>query len=102
MFYVAHSTVVDLLISSPKLNTITLTLKRANILVDAADFEFDRDLDLKLIQAIDKILVKNRIDLKFLRRIHIDMGIDRLSSMYRILATWHVAVLCAKNGIKHG
>lgn len=86
---------MQLVISSKKPNNFTLTLKRGKRIVDAVDFEFDKNLDTRLIQGIDFFIKRNKIDIFAFSRFVLGRGVDRKSSMYKILKAWLAGVAFA-------
>ena len=86
-----------LLISSKKLNTITLNLKLGHTTVDTVDFGFDKNLDTEVIKSIDKFLKRNRIDIHSLSRVRVVENMDKNSSAYKVLQTFIQAVTFVKN-----
>jgi hypothetical protein len=58
--------------------------------IDAVDFSFDSNLDTMLIDSLDIILKKNRIDSLSLHKVEVKGDVDPNSSAYK------VAIACAE------
>lgn len=83
---------MELIISSKLYQNVTLTLQRGKTVVDAVDFVFDKNLDTVLIESIDKFLKRNKIDVLSLKDVRISRSIDKVSSLYKIIKTWRMAI----------
>ena len=88
---------MKLVISSPQLKMLNLELVQGRISIDEVDFAFDKNLDTKLISAVDKLLVRNKIDPVSLTSIKIAGHIDKNSSMCKMLYTWLLTVGLVKS-----
>ena len=58
---------MDLIINFKDRGKVELQLKRGRVLTDTLTFDFEANLDLMLISAVDKILKRNRIDTSSLK-----------------------------------
>lgn len=83
---------MELVIFFKNNKNIELRLFREKKLIDALDFSFSINLDTLLIEAVDKFLKKNRIELLSLHRITITGDVDKNSSAYTVVKTWISAV----------
>ena len=72
-------------INDPKL-TISLKLNRK--VVDTLSVRVDRDLDSKLIPALDKLFKRNKMNKLSLKNVQIAGQVDKNSSYYRILSAF--------------
>ena len=63
----------------------------------AVDFSFDSDLDTVLIESIDKVLKRKRIDTTSLKEVKIVGEVNPNSSAYKIAQTWIEALKTFKN-----
>lgn len=73
-----------------KSRDIELILKEGNKVIDRFILTADHNLDTLLIESIDKILKKNRIDSTRLKKAIIEGELDKTSSTHRIIR------VCAK------
>ena len=75
---------------------VELKLKENGKLIDTLTFDFEANLDLVLISAVDKILKRNKIDTSSLKTVSVSGNIEKGSSAYKIAQTFIEAVKASK------
>jgi hypothetical protein len=71
---------------------IEITLNEGKAVLDTVNFEFDKNLDTLLIESVDKVLKRNKIDITSLKNIGLVGDIDKNSSLYKIVESFKSAV----------
>lgn len=69
-----------------------VALTEANKQLDIESFEFHRNLDMVLLETIDKLLKRNRITLLSLEKVSIEGDIEQNSLAYTIAKTCAEAI----------
>lgn len=82
---------MDLSIDFIAYKRVRLVLEDAGQEHDHKEFGFERDLDTALIEKVDKLLKRNRIDPPSLQHVSIRGDIDKNTVAYTIARTWVVA-----------
>ncbi len=73
-----------------------LELRDGKRLIDTLTFEFESNLDMVLIAAVDKILKRNRIDTSSLKTVRVSGKVEKGSSAYKIAQTFMEAIKASK------
>jgi hypothetical protein len=71
---------------------IQVLLKEGRAVMDTVDFEFDKNVDTLLLESVDKILKRNKIDITSLKNVRLVGDIDKNSSLYKIVKSFESAV----------
>lgn len=79
---------MELIINFKDRGKVELQLKYGRVLIDSLTFEFESNLDMVLISAVDKILKENRIEELSLKTVRVEGDIDKNSSAYKIVQTF--------------
>lgn len=80
-----------------KRGEVRLELRDGKRLIDTLTFSFEANLDKVLIEAVDKILKRNRIDKLSLKTIRASGSVNPNSSAHKIALTFIEAWKVAKN-----
>lgn len=80
-----------LTISSPEYKKVALHLTKGKEDLGIVDFSFDKNLDTLLIDHIDKLLKRNKIDAMCLNAVKIDSSLDKNTSLYKVVKAWQIA-----------
>jgi len=83
-------------------NKIAVNLKSGRQSIETVDFEFDKNLDTLLIDSIDKILKRNKIEISSLKSVKLKekgtfgtfelQKVDKNSSLYKIVRSFQEAL----------
>lgn len=77
-------------------NHLLLELKVNRKLIDDFEGTIDKDLDRQLLEGLDKIFKRNRLDKLALKTVEISRNIDQNSTFYRIILAFKKGLLSTK------
>lgn len=89
---------VDIIVDFIAPDTLRLTLARDAMVIDTLDQTIDRNADLILLTGVDKLLQGHKIDKSALRTVQAGQGIDKNSSLYRMVTSFASAVEATRKG----
>ena len=91
---------LSLLIDLVAPHDLRLVLRRGTQVLDSLDQPIVHNVDIILLTGVDKLLQRNTIHRSAVRTIELGQGIDKNSSLYRIVTSFVSALAVTRKGQK--
>lgn len=89
---------VTLYIDLPEPGVLRIELHRGGSVVAQEDIAYQGPVDNLLLTAVDNLVRRHRVDRFALKSVELGQGIDKNSSLYRIVTSFAAAVAVASEG----
>lgn len=87
---------VELTVDQPEAGMLRLTLEGGGKTLDRLEIAYLHPVDNLLLTAIDNLLNKNRVHKFALKAVQLGQGVDKNSSLYRMVQSFASAIAAAE------